>query len=207
MKKTVYKFWQNLSPTPAHMVLDKNVENYNQEEQKEILSLLPDFSGKHVLELASGIGRFTGHFAQLAKRVDTSDFNPTFLEKNKETHKHLQNITYTLADAKTLDYEENTFDFVFINWLFLYFEDCDLIPYLQKINLWLKPGGFLFLRESCFKDIRNYENKNYAAIYRFQFEYDEVLSNIFSITRWGMIESYIKYRGSSNQFYWLCQKK
>ena len=85
MKKTVYKFWQNLSPTPAHMVLDKNVENYNQEEQKEILSLLPDFSGKHVLELASGIGRFTGHFAQLAKRVDTSDFNPTFLEKNKST--------------------------------------------------------------------------------------------------------------------------
>ena len=47
----------------------------------EILSLLPPYAGTRILELASGIGRFTGSLAQVAASVVTVEFMNDFLEK------------------------------------------------------------------------------------------------------------------------------
>jgi|JI10StandDraft_1071094.scaffolds.fasta_scaffold208605_2 phosphoethanolamine N-methyltransferase len=196
MKEKIHKFWNHLSPTMNNMVLDKGSEVYDLEEQQEILSLLPDFSQKKVLELAAGIGRFTGHLAHSAQEVNAIDFAPHFLKQNQETHKTSTNITYTCRDARNLDYPKETFDFIFINWLFLYFEDKELIPYIAQLQQWLKPGGYL-----------HYEREDYTAIYRFHYEYDVVLKNFFSVKKWGILLTYLRYRKLPNQFYWLCQKK
>lgn len=40
-------------------------------------------------------------------------------------------------------------DFVFSNWLLMYLSDDEVKCFIQKILGWLRPGGFLFFRESC----------------------------------------------------------
>lgn len=40
-------------------------------------------------------------------------------------------------------------DFIFSNWLMMYLSDEELKSFIEKILGWLRPGGFLFFRESC----------------------------------------------------------
>lgn len=189
------------------MVLNQDIDKYDAEEREEILSYLPNYEGKKVLELASGIGRFTGKLAEKASHVESIDYAPHFLEVNQKAHKKFTNITYKCIDAIDLDYPKNAFDLIFINWLFLYFTDPQLLYFFEQLKKWLKPGGHLFFRESCFSDMRNYEREEYMAIYRFHFEYEAAAKNTFNVIQEGMIETYIKHRNLTNQYYWLCQKK
>ena len=46
-----------------------------------MLSLLPPFEGKSVLELGAGIGRFTGELAQKAGHVISLDFIESVIKK------------------------------------------------------------------------------------------------------------------------------
>lgn len=46
-----------------------------------MLSLLPPFEGKSVLELGAGIGRFTGELAQKAGQVISLDFIESVIKK------------------------------------------------------------------------------------------------------------------------------
>lgn len=52
------EFWKehSIQASLQEMMLDSNAEELNKEELPEILSLLPDFSGKRVIELGAGIG-------------------------------------------------------------------------------------------------------------------------------------------------------
>ena len=47
----------------------------------QILSLLPPYEGKTVLELGAGIGRFTGELAQKAGQVVALDFIESAIKK------------------------------------------------------------------------------------------------------------------------------
>ena len=47
----------------------------------QILSLLPPFQGKSVLELGAGIGRFTGELAKKAGQVIAVDFIESVIKK------------------------------------------------------------------------------------------------------------------------------
>ncbi|QVL57385.1 MAG: methyltransferase domain-containing protein [Simkaniaceae bacterium] len=207
MKEKVHKFWKNLAPTLNNMVLNKDIDNYDSKEREEVLSYLPNFEGKKVLELASGIGRFTGSLAEKGAHVESIDYASHFLETNQKTHKNFTNIHYQCIDAIDLDYPKDSFDLIFINWLFLYFTDQQLPYFFDQLKKWLTPGGYLFFRESCFSDMRNYEREEYMAIYRFHFEYEAAAKTTFEIIQEGMIETYIKHRNLTNQYYWLCQKK
>lgn len=40
-------------------------------------------------------------------------------------------------------------DFIFSNWLLMYLSDQELHNFIKKSISWLRPGGFLFFRESC----------------------------------------------------------
>lgn len=42
-----------------------------------------------------------------------------------------------------------SFDFIFSNWLLMYLSDEELKSIVEKMLSWLRPGGFLFFRESC----------------------------------------------------------
>jgi ubiquinone/menaquinone biosynthesis C-methylase UbiE len=47
----------------------------------QILSLLPSFQGKDVIELGAGIGRFTGELAKSAGHVLAMDFMENLIKK------------------------------------------------------------------------------------------------------------------------------
>lgn len=47
----------------------------------QILSLLPPFKGKYVIELGAGIGRFTGELATTAGHVLAMDFMENLIKK------------------------------------------------------------------------------------------------------------------------------
>lgn len=40
-------------------------------------------------------------------------------------------------------------DFVFTNWLLMYLSDVEVVDFLNRVTTWLRPGGYLHLRESC----------------------------------------------------------
>ena len=50
-----------------------------------MLSLLPPYEGKSILELGAGIGRFTGELAQKAGHVIALDFIESVIKKVIET--------------------------------------------------------------------------------------------------------------------------
>ena len=77
-----------------NMMLDKSAAKLDLLDRPEILSLLPPYAGTRVLELASGIGRFTGVIASTAASVVTVEFMEDFLAKNKELNNHFGNVEF-----------------------------------------------------------------------------------------------------------------
>ncbi len=52
--------------------------------------------------------RFTGKLAETAKHVIALDFMEKFVEKNKASHGHLENVTVQQADALKYDPPQGT---------------------------------------------------------------------------------------------------
>jgi SAM-dependent methyltransferase len=63
------------------MMLDSRASDLDKEERPEVLSLLPPYEGKSVLELGAGIGRFTGELAQKAGELIALDFIDNVIKK------------------------------------------------------------------------------------------------------------------------------
>lgn len=57
------------------MMLNPEAEELHHHETKQIISCLPNLSGKEILELGAGIGRFTTYFASQCNSVIAVDFN------------------------------------------------------------------------------------------------------------------------------------
>ncbi len=174
-------------------------------EKAEIISYLPDLKEKKVLDLGSGIGRFTRHFASQAHHVTSTDLMPHFVEKNQKDHADFSNVAYICSDVMKLDFEESSFDFVFLHWLLMYLEDDQMKLLFDRIHSWLKPQGELFFRESCrVKRIKN-TTDGYYAHYRTLFEYDQLVKD-FTLVKEGHIQAYVHAFADPLQCYWHCKK-
>lgn len=90
------------------MLLDSNAQEISDNELPEILSCLPSFKSKRVLELGAGIGRYTRVLAQQAEHVTAVDFIEKFLERNRELNSDRDNILYLPSDVMKLDFERNS---------------------------------------------------------------------------------------------------
>ncbi|RXN28364.1 phosphoethanolamine N-methyltransferase 3-like isoform X2 [Labeo rohita] len=146
------EFWKEHSKfaTVEAMMLDSNAQELTQHELPEILSMLPSLAGSDVLELGAGIGRYTRHLIGKARHVTAVDFMEKFVEKNRLDNSHLGNAEFIQADVTKLDFPKHSFDVVFSNWLLMYLSDQELKSLAEKFLMWLRPGGYLFFRESCF---------------------------------------------------------
>ncbi|KAM0921328.1 hypothetical protein ACQ4PT_006959 [Festuca glaucescens] len=82
-RKAQKKYWEEHSKdlTVEAMMLDSRAADLDKEERPEILSLLPSYEGKSVLELGAGIGRFTGELAKTAGHVIAMDFIESVIKK------------------------------------------------------------------------------------------------------------------------------
>ncbi|CAH2057551.1 unnamed protein product [Thlaspi arvense] len=149
------------------MMLDSKAFDLDREERPEVLSLLPPFEGKAILELGAGIGRFTGELAKKAGQVLAVDFIENVIKKNENVNRHHKNVKFMCADVTSpnLNFPEGSFDLIFSNWLLI--AAClGILAARKRMVKWLKDGGFIFFRESCFHQSGDSKRKNNPTHYR-----------------------------------------
>ncbi len=204
-RNQVFDFWAKCPATIPTMLLLHESEDIDA-ITREILSHLPPCDGFHVLDLASGVGRFTGEFARTAAKVTAVDLMPHFIAENRKRHAHFTNIGYLAAHASDIEFKEATFDFVFSGSLLMYLEDEELASMARKLHRWLKPGGHLFFLESC-AATRRKRDDTYYATYRTMGEYEQLMSPLFNSIRSGSLQTYIDLKADPFKCFWLYCKE
>uniref|UniRef100_A0A673N913 phosphoethanolamine N-methyltransferase n=1 Tax=Sinocyclocheilus rhinocerous TaxID=307959 RepID=A0A673N913_9TELE len=216
------KFWKEHSKfaTVEEMMLDSNAQELTQHELPEILSLLPSLAASDVLELGAGIGRYTRHLIGKARHVTAVDFMEKFVEKNRKDNSHLGNTEFIQADVTKLDFPKHSFDVVFSNWLLMYLSDQELKSLAEKLLMWLRPGGYLFFRESCFHQSGDCKRDFNPTLYRSPAYYNHLMTSVlqdesektekkcygFDMVVNKTVQTYVKVKNNQNQLCWLMQK-
>nr|XP_045583280.1 phosphoethanolamine N-methyltransferase-like [Procambarus clarkii]XP_045583281.1 phosphoethanolamine N-methyltransferase-like [Procambarus clarkii]XP_045583282.1 phosphoethanolamine N-methyltransferase-like [Procambarus clarkii] len=205
-------YWQAYNPTLESMMLSQDAKYLAQNEQNEVLSYLPDYHGKNVLELGAGIGRFTASLATVAGHVTAVDFMEQYIAENRKQNQHLDNVIFRCDDVTKLDFPAGSFDLVFSNWLFMYLSDVESSRVFRKILSWLTPGGHFFLRESCYHQSGNIKRKENPTLYRTPLQYFSMLQDVssdnigYKIIRGKNILAYVQYHGNPNQLCFLVRR-
>ena len=188
------------------MFLNPAAEEIDRLERAEILSYLPSWEGKSVLDLPAGIGRFTSEFVREAKVVVAADICSHFLKEIRRQNRAYKNIDYRCSDAMDLTFPPASFDLIFISWLLQYLEDGEVDALTTRLAAWLKPGGRLFLRESCGPQRTISLNPSYFAIYRSLPEYHRFFGGKLTLLREGNIRAYEDLRADPFKCFWLFAK-
>lgn len=105
--------------------------------------ILPDFSGKRVLDLGCGYGWHCRYATEHgASSVLGTDLSEKMLTEAKQRSAH-PNIQYLRGAMEDLEFSEASFDVVFSSLAFHYVKDFSAL--VRKIYRWLRPGGsFVF---------------------------------------------------------------
>lgn len=95
---------------------------------------------KEVLEIATGPGLLAKHTAPAAKRMIATDYSDGMIAEAKKGE-HSPNLTFEVANAMDLPYEDNSFDAVIIANALHIVPDPEKV--LQEIDRVLRPEGIL----------------------------------------------------------------
>lgn len=96
--------------------------------------------GKEVLEIATGPGLLAKHVAHAAKRMIATDYSDGMIKEANKGERP-ENLTFEVADATALPYEDASFDAVLIaNALHVMPEPEKALSEIDRV---LKPGGIL----------------------------------------------------------------
>ncbi|CAJ1058480.1 phosphoethanolamine methyltransferase isoform X1, partial [Xyrichtys novacula] len=219
-RNNMTEFWKEHSKgaTVEEMMLDSRAKELTQHELPEILAMLPSLEGCKVLELGAGIGRYTSHLLTRAAHVTAVDFMDSFVERNRQDNGHHSNATFMQADVTKMDVPKNSFDFIFSNWLLMYLTDEELNAFIKKTLGWLRPGGFLFFRESCNHRSGDSKRDFNPTCYRTEAQYSHLVSSIqvedtegnekfgYDIVLKKKVHAYIEMKNNPNQICWLLEK-
>lgn len=115
-------------------------------EWSELKKVLPDFSGKRVLDLGCGYGWHCIYAAEHgAKSVLGIDISEKMLKTAQEKNAH-EKIEYRRSAMEDLDFVQESFDVVLSSLAFHYVKDFESLA--EKISRWTAPGGqFVFSAE------------------------------------------------------------
>ncbi|KAJ3670687.1 hypothetical protein LUZ60_008113 [Juncus effusus] len=162
----------------------------DREEQAEVLSLLPCYKGKLVLDLGPEIGEYTAELSKEAGHI-------------------------LLADVYSADvaiYEESV-DLIFSNWLLMSLSDAEVEQVAGRMVEWLKPGGNIFFSELCLDQSGELKREANQTHYREPRFYTKIFKECHSYDKQG--NSYelslvtcktIGNKENQNQICWLWQK-
>lgn len=112
-------------------------------EWSELQKVLPDFTGKRVLDLGCGYGWHCLYAAQNgAEYVLGTDISKKMLEAAAEKNSH-EKIEYRCLPMEDMEFPDGTFDIVLSSLAFHYIKDFE--PLAEKISRLIPPGGhFVF---------------------------------------------------------------
>lgn len=115
-------------------------------EWKTLEKMLPDFSGKRVLDLGCGYGWHCEYAASHgAKSVIGIDLSEKMLNEAR-THHHAEQIKYLRMPMEEIDFPPNSFDVVISSLAFHYIESFEEM--VLKVHHCLSPrGDFVFSAE------------------------------------------------------------
>ncbi len=136
------QYWEQNAGTWSRLVrmgCDINRDHLN---TPIFLSILPEITGMKGLDIGCGEGYNTRCLAERGAQVTGIDIAPTFIRYAEEEEQRNSNgITYQIASALELPFEDHTFDFVVA---FMSLMDVpDHGRALQEAFRVLKPGGFI----------------------------------------------------------------
>lgn len=96
--------------------------------------------------------------------------------QNEDVNGHYNNIDFKCADVTSpdLNIAAGSADLVFSNWLLMYLSDEEVKGLASRVMEWLRPGGYIFFRESCFHQSGDHKRKNNPTHYRQPNEYTNV---------------------------------
>lgn len=96
---------------------------------------------------------------------------------------HYNNIEFKYADVTSpdLDIASGSADLVFSNWLLMYLSDEEVSDLVRRVMKWLRPGGHVFIRESCFHQSGDHKRKNNPTHYRQPSQYTKVSLGFFEL--------------------------
>ncbi|CAG7827813.1 unnamed protein product [Allacma fusca] len=212
------KFWEQYDPTPKSMMLCSAANDVLEvEDRVQVLKTCPPLNGKSVLELGAGIGRFTTELAKVSRNVTAVDFIPAYVEQNKKTNGHFGNVKFLAADVTELELPRKSFDVIFSNWLLMYLDDVEVNNLIIKLLSWVKDGGYLFVRESCYRPSGDVKRDTNPTYYRSSDEYFRCLRGstysdhlgqdyVFTCQRAISMEAYIRHYGNPFQLGFVLQK-
>ncbi|ODM86524.1 Phosphomethylethanolamine N-methyltransferase [Orchesella cincta] len=157
------------------------------EDRAQVLKISPCLKNKRVLELGSGIGRFTTELAKLAKKVTAVDFIESYVEKNREVNGHFKNVSFEAADVMELELTDNS--------------DEEVEKLTVKMLGWLSDGGYLFIRESCYRPSGDVKRTTNPTYYRSPIDYFKISQNKIYNTKWRQPFSFVCQRALSIEAY------
>lgn len=121
--------------------------------------LLNHLKGPKILELAAGTARYGIYFTKLGFDYTGVDFTPKMLEVGKERAKkeglHLKLVE---MDVHELAFKDNTFDSVFCDRAFKFFQEP--VKVLEEAHRVLKPHGKMIANIETPRIVSNYWTKN-----------------------------------------------
>jgi len=208
-------YWQehSVEATVEEMMLDDDAQKIHELERDEILAMLPPLEGSRVLELAAGLGRFTGHIADAgAAAVIAVEFMPKFCEANAASSAGRPHVSVLCQDVTTLEQPAASHDLVFSNWLLMYLSDAEVSQLASDALRWLAPGGSLFFRESCFRQSGNTKRSFNPTHYRVPEAYTALFGGTtyggfgFELVRSQPVQTYIEHKDNPGQICWLFTK-
>ncbi len=141
-------FGQGVCPYQFSFVLNLSLRKLilSPEKLADRLHLQPNY---RVLEIGPGGGYFSIEIARRLSggQLELLDIQPEMLEKarKKLSKAALNNVSFKVANAANLPYEDNTFDVVFM--VAVLGEISDKEKCLSSIYRVLKPGGLLSITE------------------------------------------------------------
>lgn len=203
------------APTLENMMLDSNAATMDVLERPEILAELPSLNSKTILELGAGIGRFSSALAEKAEKVISVDFVEASCNINRETNSKYTNLEVVCEDALKLAFPPNSFDIVFSNWLLMYLSDDEVQALANNCLVWLKPGGRIFFRESCFHRSGNAPRRWNPTIYRDPRMYFKFFNaargtvdggSRFQLCKTSCVHAYVRMKNNPNQVWWIWEK-
>ena len=169
----------------------------DKQEKEKIVSILPSLNqggGQYVLDIGCGIGRWGEYLLQHNFHyvgIDGSANLIKIAEENLKIYKSksllvglVQNFLNTLKENEC----NNSFDYVFINGVFMYINDSDYEKVLVDILKICSKNCIIYSKESmAVKERLTLDNiysdglkQNYTAIYRSINEYKESQSKVWS---------------------------
>eukprot|EP00208_Stichococcus_sp_RCC1054_P004429 CAMPEP_0206143654 /NCGR_PEP_ID=MMETSP1473-20131121/21348_1 /ASSEMBLY_ACC=CAM_ASM_001109 /TAXON_ID=1461547 /ORGANISM="Stichococcus sp, Strain RCC1054" /LENGTH=557 /DNA_ID=CAMNT_0053539161 /DNA_START=40 /DNA_END=1714 /DNA_ORIENTATION=+ len=213
------QYWKehSVSATVESMMLDSQASVIDKQERPEVLGMLGPVNGARVVELGAGIGRFTGELARTAGHVLAVDFMEGLIEQNRELNGTCNNIEWRAADATMLQLEAASYDVVFSNWLLMYLSDKEVAKLAADSLSWVKDGGLIFFRESCFRQSGDAKRGANPTHYRNPRDYFAIFDNTevdvgggkfasYELVSCKCVDTYVRVKKNQNQICWKWRK-